>query len=126
MKLDNLFIEDNNKSLIYECEKCHTFNILKDEQLNIFKSLNEQIGFLNDGEQLTCESCDNIHTYNNPLISEDNENYDLNTPKCPVCNSANIDKISLANKAGSVAMFGVFSVGHVSKTFKCKNCGMKF
>lgn len=47
-------------------------------------------------------------------------------PKCPICGSPKIHKIPLTNKAGSVALFGIFSVGHVSKTFKCDNCGAKF
>lgn len=49
-----------------------------------------------------------------------------NTPKCPVCHSASIEKISLGNKVGSVALVGVLAIGHISKTFKCRNCGYKF
>lgn len=49
-----------------------------------------------------------------------------NTPHCPTCQSTNIKKISTTNKVGSAVAFGVFSVGHISKTFKCNNCGMKF
>jgi len=45
---------------------------------------------------------------------------------CPTCGSTNVEKISGINKVGSAALFGVFSLGHISKTFKCKNCGMKF
>lgn len=50
----------------------------------------------------------------------------LNVPKCPICNSTNIEKISLGNKVGSVALIGVFAVGHITKTYKCKNCNAKF
>lgn len=53
-------------------------------------------------------------------------NLTKNVPKCPICGSTNLEKISLGNKAGSVAAFGVFAVGHVSKTYKCKSCGSKF
>ena len=49
-----------------------------------------------------------------------------NIPKCPICGSTNLEKISIGNKAGSVVAFGVFAVGHVSKTYKCKSCGSKF
>ena len=49
-----------------------------------------------------------------------------NIPHCPTCGSTNIEKISGVNKVGSAALFGVFSLGHISKTFRCKNCGMKF
>lgn len=47
-------------------------------------------------------------------------------PKCPICQSTNIHKISATNKVGSALMFGIFAAGHVSKTFKCDNCGAKF
>ena len=47
-------------------------------------------------------------------------------PKCPTCGSPHIQKISLTNKAGSIVGFGVFSIGHVSKTFKCTKCGYKW
>lgn len=49
-----------------------------------------------------------------------------NRPKCPICQSTNIHKISGVNKVGSALMFGVFAAGHVSKTYKCDNCGSKF
>jgi predicted RNA-binding Zn-ribbon protein involved in translation (DUF1610 family) len=47
-------------------------------------------------------------------------------PKCPTCNSTDIEKISLKNKIGSAALVGVFALGRISKTFKCKNCGFKW
>lgn len=49
-----------------------------------------------------------------------------NQPKCPVCSSINIHKISLTNKAASTIAFGVLAAGHVSKTYKCDTCGAKF
>ena len=45
-----------------------------------------------------------------------------NTPKCPNCSSTNIKKISGMNRAGSIAMFGVFSK-KINKSYECKNCG---
>lgn len=49
-----------------------------------------------------------------------------NQPKCPVCSSTNIHKISLTNKAASTIAFGVLAAGYVSKTYKCDTCGAKF
>lgn len=46
-----------------------------------------------------------------------------NAPKCPTCNSHEIERIGGLNKAASVGLFGVFAIGHVSKTFHCKKCG---
>jgi len=59
-------------------------------------------------------------------ITRGNQNSQQNIPKCPICNSTNIHKISGVNKVGSALAFGVFAVGHVNKTWKCDNCGSKF
>jgi len=47
-------------------------------------------------------------------------------PKCPTCGSTNIEKISLKSKVGMGALIGVFSIGHIAKTFKCNSCGAKW
>lgn len=49
-----------------------------------------------------------------------------NTPKCPICGSVKIHKISLTNKVTSAIAFGILAAGHVSKTYKCDICGSKF
>lgn len=49
-----------------------------------------------------------------------------NTPKCPICQSTNLSKISTAKKAGKIALFGIFGMGDNGKTWKCNNCGSKF
>lgn len=51
---------------------------------------------------------------------------DENVPRCPICSSTKIHKISLTNKAASAIAFGVLAAGHVSKTYKCDVCGSKF
>ena len=48
-----------------------------------------------------------------------------NKPKCPTCNSTNIEKISLSRKAVGGLAFGLFS-SNVRKTMHCKNCGYKW
>jgi len=49
-----------------------------------------------------------------------------NIPKCPICSSTKIRKISMTNKAASAVAFGVLAAGHVSKTYRCDTCGAKF
>ena len=48
-----------------------------------------------------------------------------NVPKCPTCQSTNIEKISLTKKAVGGVLFGLFS-SNVRKTMHCKNCGFKW
>lgn len=49
-----------------------------------------------------------------------------NMPKCPICSSTRIHKISMTNKAVSAVAFGFLAAGHVTKTYKCDVCGSKF
>lgn len=49
-----------------------------------------------------------------------------NLARCPICSSTKVHKISMTNKAASIIAFGIFSAGHVSKTYKCDICGSKF
>lgn len=48
-----------------------------------------------------------------------------NQPKCPICGSTDIKKISAASKVLGASMFGLFSKTARSQ-FECKNCGYKF
>ncbi len=70
-----------------------------------------------------CVSCGAL-TYNKPL----NEISQNKTPsvECPYCHSTNTKKISTASKVGSVATFGIFSIGKVTKQWHCNNCKSNF
>lgn len=46
--------------------------------------------------------------------------------ECPYCHSTNTKKISGMSKAGSVALWGVFAAGKVSKQWHCNNCKSDF
>ena len=45
---------------------------------------------------------------------------------CPYCQSTNVKKISVLSKAGSVALWGIFASGKVSKQWHCNSCGSDF
>lgn len=50
-----------------------------------------------------------------------------NVPKCPICQSTNIKKITFAKKATKTFFFGFLgAVDDAGKTYKCENCGSKF
>lgn len=42
--------------------------------------------------------------------------------RCPNCRSTDIIKISFSDKVTSAVLFGIFALGKISKSFKCKNC----
>lgn len=73
-----------------------------------------------DGTPLPSNLSPQEQAYNNAVAQEW-----LNKPKCPTCNSTNIKKISGLSKAGSVAMFGIFSQ-KVKKQMHCNNCGYEW
>ena len=49
-----------------------------------------------------------------------------NRLKCPTCGSAKVIRIPGLSKATWVALQGVYSIGEISKTFQCMNCGYKW
>lgn len=76
--------------------------------------------FYIDGIPLPSDLSSQQQAYNNAVARES-----LNKPHCPTCNSTNIKKISGLSKAGSVAMFGIFSQ-KVKKQMHCNNCGYEW
>lgn len=49
-----------------------------------------------------------------------------NIPRCPICGSTSLTKISAAKKAAKIGFFGIFGAGDIGKTWKCNHCGSKF
>lgn len=47
------------------------------------------------------------------------------TPKCPVCGSPDLRRISATSKVLDVAFWG-FAAGKPKKTYHCNNCGYEF
>ena len=45
----------------------------------------------------------------------------MNAPKCPHCNSTNIERLTTMDRGISLAAFGLAS-GKIGKQYKCKNC----
>lgn len=48
-------------------------------------------------------------------------------PKCPICGSTNVKKITMTARAVKTTAFGVYgAVDDAGKAWKCGNCGSKF
>lgn len=48
-------------------------------------------------------------------------------PKCPICGSTNVNKITIGSRAAKTAVFGVLgAVDDSGKTYKCGDCGSRF
>lgn len=77
-----------------------------------------------DGSEFgECKSCGKL-TYLNLKNTSGSDKQP--TIKCPYCGSTNTKKISTASKVGSVALFGIFAAGKVSKEWHCNNCKSDF
>lgn len=123
--------EDKSWRRVYcNCTSCREINSIV---YSNFTVINPEYVKLKDGIEIRCKECGKVVT--NPVIPKRpdgwrelnmwEKDYD-NLPKCPICHSTKIHKISMTNKAASALTFGIFAVGHVSKTYKCDVCGSKF
>lgn len=91
----------------------------------LFKEITEDYVIPNDDFDVVCFECGVKHT-NSVILKETSEPVKsqpvYNVPRCPTCQSQNIEKITTLDKAISFTVFDVFS-RKFGKTFKCKNCG---
>lgn len=55
------------------------------------------------------------------VLSQYNYTPEDNRPRCPHCNSTNIQSIGTGERIGSIMMFGMFSK-KMNKSFKCLDC----
>lgn len=86
---------------------------------------------LSDGDELielmrSTKSVPYIYIPKHPL--EDRSKYENKTSNviiCPYCHSTDTKKISGLSKAGSVALFGIFSQ-KIKKQWHCNKCGSDF
>lgn len=65
----------------------------------------------------------NFEKYQKEIVREEERQLreEALKPKCPKCNSTNIEKISTANRAVSIAMVGIAS-SKIGKQYKCNKC----
>lgn len=47
-------------------------------------------------------------------------------PKCPICGSENLTRLTTMKKAAKIALVGIYGLEDCGKTWKCNNCGSKF
>ena len=129
---------DESKYPIYiRCKYCNTImkqtdetgeevldNFIKHTEEDYFKTIAKKYG----GDQFSEEAYeDRIRTVKreNSAHQSTQTTQPSNVPHCPVCNSTNIEKISLGKKAKGSFLFGFFS-SDVRNQMHCKDCGYKF
>lgn len=118
--------DDELRDVWCQCTSCKTVNTIL---LNKFDMIQEDYVKLKKDLDLTCCGCGKKII--NRIVPRRPDGWrnltDISAmPKCPICSSTKIHKISMTNKAASAFAFGIFAAGHVSKTYKCDICGARF
>lgn len=126
MYFDEIMIfkdEPELNSVATYCIECGESNLITmDEISNIAE---EEYVIVKDGISLTCCQCGKVHE-GNKITYKQKIRPVTYLPRCPVCQSTNLKKISAGSKALAAITVGNFAIPYVAKTFDCKNCGYKF
>lgn len=105
------------------CDDCgNEGTIMLDKVAEIVE---EEYVVVKDGISLTCKDCGKVHE-GNKITYKPKVRPVTYIPRCPVCQSTNLKKISAGSKALAAITVGNFAIPYVAKTFDCKNCGYKF
>lgn len=112
------------------------------EPCKICGSTNQSLMIAEGRKSIYCKDCGNFEDiYVSPELRKEfdrqNREYEaqkmrpqsvhtVNVPKCPICGSTDLSKITATQKAVKIAIFGIFGMGDNGKTWKCNSCGSKF
>ena len=114
----NTIINNREYNLSYELGLA-----LNNKNIEAIKSVREKTGLgLADGKSIVDYMIEHKEC---PDILHFDIKQTLDIPKCPTCNSTNINRVSGTSKAVSVVMFGLLSQ-KVKKTYHCDNCGYEW
>ena len=110
--------------LVCACEKCGRATAVRFDRCEI---ITDEYAKLKDGEELVCEYCgekaDQIIKYRPLNPPKPQAQY---VPKCPICHSPNIHKITTGKKVARAAIWGIFALPKAGKEWHCDNCGSEF
>lgn len=105
------------------CDDCGRSNLLTLDK--VAEIVEEEYVMVKDGVSLNCKGCGKVHE-GNKITYKPKSRPVVNLPRCPICQSANLKKITAGSKALAAITVGSFAIPYVAKTFECKNCGYKF
>lgn len=106
------------------CAECGENDIV--ELMEVERYIDGEYVTLKDGIILKCEKCGVEHTDRKILYKPKDHYTTVNIPRCPICQSTNLKKITVGSKLLAAGMVGVFAAPYTSKTYECMNCHAKF
>ncbi len=105
------------------CGECKEFNSLELDRFD--KLADKEYVIIKSDVTLVCRGCGKEHKPRKILYKR-KDHYAPPLPRCPVCNSAMLKKITTGSKFLAAATLGAFALPYNSKTFECKDCGYRF
>lgn len=103
-----------------ECGKSNSLELDKFEKL-----MDKEYVVLKKDIIVKCRGCGKEHKPRK-IHYKRKDHYAPPLPRCPVCNSAMLKKITTGSKILAAATIGTFALPYNSKTFECKDCGYRF
>ena len=103
-----------------ECGKSNSLDLDKFDKL-----VDKEYVILKANITITCRGCGKEHKPRK-IMYKPKDHYAPPLPRCPVCNSAMLKKITTGSKFLAAATVGMFALPYNSKTFECKDCGYRF
>ncbi len=103
-----------------ECGEGNFFELDKFEKL-----VDKEYVILKKDITVKCRGCGKEHKPRKILYKR-KDHYAPPLPRCPICNSAMLKKITTGSKILAAATLGTFALPYNSKTFECKDCGYRF
>ena len=126
MYFDEIVIFDNEPEYSHVsayckyCSKSNSLDIDKFDEL-----IDKKYVIIKEGVAVKCRGCGEEHT-SRKIMYKRKDHYAPPLPRCPVCNSAMLKKITTGSKFLAAATLGTFALPYNSKTFECKDCGYRF
>lgn len=141
-KTDNWWSIDNKYTYTEICDNCKkSVNYNKDISNYCCPSCSSTNITVKDNDNdfsILCNECGNIdvlftkhfvmfdNRFKDNVVIKNKQNQTKNyTPKCPICQSPNIQKLSISKRAVHGLAFGLFSKTARSQ-WECKDCGNKW
>ena len=126
MYFDQIMIferKPENSGVMTYCGECKQMDSL---DLDLFdKLVDKEYVILKEGIIVKCGGCGKEHKPRKILYKR-KDSYAPPLPRCPVCNSAMLKKITTGSKFLAAATIGVFALPYNNKTFECQDCGYRF
>lgn len=105
------------------CKECGKINSLELDKFDELVDKNHVE--LKENVIVICKGCGKEHKPRK-IMYKRKDHYAPPLPRCPVCNSVMLKKITKGSKSIAAATVGMFALPYNSKTFECKDCGYRF